>query len=154
VPFVEKDVAEDYTAAMEMIRRSGQQGVPVVATETEVVVGFDQARLARIAEQVSAPKRPALGLLGADAESYLARHPEAAAALPPETKGVFVGAVRPDTVADRAGIQPGDVVVALAGKRVKGMAGMDQLIGTLAAGDAVSVRFLRGDGDQTATLQF
>jgi len=33
VPFEEKDVAADYEAAMEMIRRSGQQGVPVIATE-------------------------------------------------------------------------------------------------------------------------
>lgn len=139
---------------MEMIRRSGQQGVPVVATDSEVILGFDQVALARLAERLSGPKRPALGLLGADAESYLARHPEAAATLPPDTKGVFVGAVRPDTVADRAGIRPGDVVVALAGKRVRGMATMDQLIGTLAAGDAVSVRFLRGGEDQTATLQF
>jgi len=48
---------------MEMIRRSGQQGVPVITADDEVIVGFDQVRLAKIAERHSGPKRPALGLL-------------------------------------------------------------------------------------------
>ena len=47
VPFVEKNVASDYNAAVEMVKRSGQQGVPVIATEDEVILGFDQSRLAR-----------------------------------------------------------------------------------------------------------
>jgi hypothetical protein len=68
---------------MEMIRRSGQQGVPVVATEDEVILGFDQVRLKRLADKLAAPKRPPLGVLAADAEEYLSRHPEKAAARTP-----------------------------------------------------------------------
>ncbi len=151
---MEKDVASDYTAAMEMIRRSGQQGVPVVATEDEVILGFDQARLARLADKYAAPKRPPLGILAADAEEYLARHPEQAASVPAGTKGVYVGKIRPDTVGERAGLKPGDIVTGLAGKRVRSMAQLDQLVDTLKAGDAVTVRFLRGGEEQTATLQF
>src|SRR4051794_10920193 len=71
VPYVVKDVASDYAAAMEMIQLTGQQGVPVVAAGNEVVVGFDQVRLARIADKFSGPKRPALGVLGANASEYL-----------------------------------------------------------------------------------
>ncbi|MDP9365008.1 MAG: PDZ domain-containing protein [Chloroflexota bacterium] len=154
MPYETKDVGADYPAAMEMIRRSGQQGVPVIATEDEVILGFDQVRLAKLAEKYAGPKRPPLGVLAADAEEYLARHPEKAEAIPPGTKGVFVGKIRPETVAERAGLLPGDVIVGLAGKRVRSMGQLDQLVGTLKAGDAVPVRYLREGSESTATLQF
>jgi len=141
-------------AAMEMIRRSGQQGVPVIATEDEVILGFDQARLAGIAEKFAKPKRPPLGILAADAEEYLARHPEKAAGLPAGTKGVYVGKIRPGTVADRAGLQPGDVITSVAGKRTPTMAKLDALVDTLQAGDTVTVRYLRGGDEAEAKLQF
>lgn len=153
MPYVEKDVANDYTAAMEMIRRSGQQGVPVIATDDEVILGFDQVRLARLAEKLAGPKRPPLGLLAADAEQYLARHPDAAQGAAVST-GVYVGEVRPGTVAERAGFQRGDIITSLAGKRIKTMAAMDQMVGTLKAGDAVAARYWRGGEERTTTLQF
>jgi S1-C subfamily serine protease len=154
VPYVEKDVSRDYNAAMEMIRRSGQQGVPVITTDDEVIVGFDQVRLARIADRFAGPKRPPLGLLAANTESYFARHPEAATKVPAGTKGVYVGEVRPDSVAERAGMRPGDVVTGLAGKRVRDMAILDQMVGTLNAGDSVEIRYVRDGTEQTANLQF
>jgi S1-C subfamily serine protease len=141
-------------AAMEMIRRSGQQGVPVVATEDEVILGFDQARLAKLAEKYAKPKRPPLGILAADASEYLARHPEKAANLPEGTKGVYVGKIRPTTVAEAAGLQPGDVVTSVAGKRTPTMSKLDALIDTLQPGDSVTVRFLRDGSEAESKLQF
>ncbi len=137
-----------------MIRRSGQQGVPVVATDDEVILGFDQARLARLAEKYGAPRRQPLGVLAANAEEYLARHPEKADSIPPGTKGVFVGKIRPDTAAERAGLKDGDVIVAFAGKRLRTMAQLDQFVATLKAGDQATVRFLRNGEEETATMQF
>jgi glutaredoxin 3 len=154
VPFQDKDVASDYDAAMEMIRRTGQQGVPVIATDDEVIVGFDQVRLARLADKFAGPKRPPLGLLAADAEQYLQRHPEAADSIPAGTKGVYVGEVRPNSVAERSGIMRGDVVQSIAGKRVRNMASLDQLIATLNAGDSVPVRYLRNGEDRETRFQF
>jgi S1-C subfamily serine protease len=154
VPYETKDVSRDYEAAMEMIRRSGQQGVPVIATEDEIIVGFDQVRLARLADKYAGPKRPPLGLLAADAEDYLRRHPDAAAGVPAGTKGVYVGQIRPDTVAERAGLRRGDIIVGFAGKRVRTMAMLDQLVSTLKAGDTATVRYLREGEERTATLQF
>lgn len=139
---------------MEMIRRSGQQGVPVITADDEVIVGFDQVRLAKIAERHAGPKRPALGLLAADAEQYFSRHPEAASAFPPGTKGVYVGEIRPGSVAERSGVQRGDVIAAVAGKRVRSMRDLDTLVDTLKAGESVPVRYLRGSDEQTTTFQF
>src|SRR4051812_29288168 len=76
VPFVDKDVSADMDAAREMIQMSGQQGVPVISTDSEVIVGFDQIRLSRIADRFSGPKRPPFGVLGANAEDFFARHNE------------------------------------------------------------------------------
>ncbi|HAF71568.1 MAG: Glutaredoxin-like protein, YruB-family [Acetothermia bacterium 64_32] len=45
IPYREVDVAADAQAAMEMIRKSGQQGVPVVEIDGEIVVGFDRGRI-------------------------------------------------------------------------------------------------------------
>ncbi len=139
---------------MEMIQRSGQQGVPVVATEDEVILGFDQIRLDRLADKYAAPKRPPLGVLGADAESYLAHHPDLKMTVPEGTKGIYVGKIRPETVAERAGLKAGDVIVGVAGKKVRTMAQLDQSIDTLKAGDQVSLRLLRENEELTVTLQF
>lgn len=45
VAFDEKDVSKDQSAAMEMINKSGQRGVPVIDINGEIVVGFDQESL-------------------------------------------------------------------------------------------------------------
>ena len=154
MPFVVKQVDQDYDAAIEMIRLTGQQGVPVVAADGEFILGFDQARLQRLAEKYGAAKRPPLGVLGANAEEYLKNHPEAAEKLPAGIKGIYVGKIRPDTVAERAGLKPGDVIVGLAGKRARSMGELDRMIDTLKAGDKVTVRFVRDGQEQTASLQF
>jgi S1-C subfamily serine protease len=139
---------------MEMIRLSGQQGVPVTVADGEVILGFDHSRFAQIAQKYGGPKRPPLGILAANAEDYLAKHPEKAEQLPSGTKGVYVGKIRPGTVADGAGLRPGDVITGVAGKRTPSMSHLDALIDTLKAGEGVTVRFLRGGDEQTARLQF
>lgn len=39
------DVSKDRDKAMEMIRKSGQQGVPVLDIDGDIVVGFNQAKI-------------------------------------------------------------------------------------------------------------
>ena len=147
-------MARDYDAAMEMVKLSKQQGVPVTVADGEVVLGFDQAAFRRIAQKYGAAKRPPLGILAADADEYLSRHPEKAEALPEGLKGVYVGKVRPGTVAEKAGIEPGDVISGVAGKRTPSMSKLDVLIETLKSGDSVSVHFWRGKEEHIARLEF
>ncbi len=45
IPFEDIDVGSDYNGAMEMIRISGQRGVPVADIDGNIVIGFDQPRL-------------------------------------------------------------------------------------------------------------
>ena len=139
---------------MEMVRRSGQQGVPVIASEDDVIVGFDQVRLSQMIARVNRPKRAPLGVLGANARDYLARHPAAAGTRPVETEGVFVGDVRAGSVAQRAGVRRGDIIVGFANKRVRDMASLDRLVALLGAGSRASIRLLREDGEEIVEAQF
>lgn len=45
VPYEDKDVSRDVEAAREMVRISGQMGVPVLVIDGNVVVGFDKPRI-------------------------------------------------------------------------------------------------------------
>ncbi len=47
VPFRDVDVSRDKAAARDMVRRSGQQGVPVVDIGGKIVVGFDRPKIDR-----------------------------------------------------------------------------------------------------------
>jgi len=154
VAFVEKDVSTDMEAAREMMQMSGQQGVPVISTDSEVIVGFDQIRLSRIADRFSGPKRPPFGVLGANAEDFFARHKELIPVGETTVHGVYVGKIKPGSVAERSGMRQGDVIQALANKRVRGMSGLDQLIESVRTGDQVSVRVMRNGEDVNLTLDF
>lgn len=45
IPFEDIDVSRNRAAAIEMIRKSGQQGVPVLDINGEIIVGFDRPRI-------------------------------------------------------------------------------------------------------------
>ncbi len=139
---------------MEMIRVSGQQGVPVTISNGDVILGFDQQKFAKLAEKFAGPKRPPLGILAADAEEYLSRHPEKAETVPAGTKGIYVGKIRPKTVAARAELKPGDVITSFAGKRVRNMAALDQMVETLKPGDKATAKYIRDGDNQSVVLQF
>ncbi|MCM8786696.1 MAG: glutaredoxin family protein [Candidatus Omnitrophica bacterium] len=48
IDFEEFDVTSDPQIAEEVIRISGQMGVPVLDIDGEIVVGFDRERIARL----------------------------------------------------------------------------------------------------------
>ena len=45
VQYEEKNVMTDIPAQEEMIRKSGQLGVPVIDIDGKIIVGFDKAKL-------------------------------------------------------------------------------------------------------------
>lgn len=139
---------EDRAAAVEMIRRSGQTGVPVTVIGDEVVVGFDRARLERIvsalrARPASQPGRKSLGAKVADASRY---------AMPGGTavEGAYIGGINPGSPADAAGLRVGDVIVAVGGRNVRSA---DDLAGALAAAgtNEVKLTVARGKSQREVT---
>jgi glutaredoxin len=43
--YTEKNVATDMAAREEMVKKSGQLGVPVIDIDGQILVGFDQERM-------------------------------------------------------------------------------------------------------------
>lgn len=48
IPYEDIDVSRDRNAAMEMVQKSGQRGVPVLDINGSIVVGFDQDAIERL----------------------------------------------------------------------------------------------------------
>ncbi|MCX8059022.1 MAG: glutathione S-transferase N-terminal domain-containing protein [Spirochaetes bacterium] len=48
IDFEDVDVSKDYSRALEMVKKSGQTGVPVIDFNGEIIIGFDRARLERL----------------------------------------------------------------------------------------------------------
>jgi len=48
IKFEDVDVAADRKKAEEMVKKSGQMGVPVVEVDGEIVIGFDEERLKKL----------------------------------------------------------------------------------------------------------
>jgi len=47
IPFTEHNVAADQRKAEEMVRKSGQMGVPVIDIHGKIIVGFNQPEIER-----------------------------------------------------------------------------------------------------------
>lgn len=45
IPFQEINVEKDEKAAEEMIRKSGQTGVPVIEIDGKIIIGFDEKKI-------------------------------------------------------------------------------------------------------------
>ncbi len=48
IEFEEVDVSEDKVAQEEMIKKSGQMGVPVVEIDGEIIVGFNKNKISEL----------------------------------------------------------------------------------------------------------
>jgi glutaredoxin 3 len=111
VPFTEHDVSRDQRAAAEMMRLSGQQGVPVTSIDGQVVVGFNRPAIDQLLARQAVPP-PRLGVAIAEAGRIAAKK---GVSLP---AGAYVGRVNGGSPAERVGLRAGDVIVELAAQVV------------------------------------
>ncbi len=68
-------------------------------------------------------------------------------------RGAVVSKVEGNSAADLAGIEPGDIIVSLNGKKVKGSHQIRNIIGLLQIGDEVQVGLIRAGNKQSITAQ-
>jgi len=124
VKFTEYDVSRDQTAAQEMVRVSGQRGVPVTLIGGQTIVGFDRLALE---QALTSQARPGFGAAVADAAV---------------SSGAYVGRVRPGSPAASASLQAGDVIVEFNKQPLKNAADLEQAVAS--SGGYFSLVFLRG----------
>lgn len=137
VPYVEKDVSIDRAAAYEMMRLTGQQGVPVITIGKDTIVGFDRRRIDS-ALAGAATAKPSLGLSVADASRIALEH----GVVP--IFGAYVGRVAPGGAGQRAGIQPRDIITELNMRPIRNAADIEKAMESVAPGGRVSLVWVRG----------
>ena len=147
VPFTEYDVSRDPQAAADMVRRSGQQGVPVILIDGQVVVGFRRPLIDQLLAQ-RATRPPRLGAVIADASRIAAKK---GVQLP---DGAYLGRVDPGSVAALAGLRPGDVIVQLAGQTVRTDQDVDRIMANVCPGQMVDLLVWRNGQTIRTTVRF
>ena len=120
---------------MEMVRRTRQMGVPVIADAEEAIVGFDLPRLQRMAARhVSGG---GLGVRVKDAD---------------DGSGAYVGSVRQGSTAERGGVQVADVVEELSGVAVRNAEDLERIATQRRPGQPTSMVVRRAGERHTLIL--
>ena len=143
IDFEERDVSRNPSAAQELVRSTGQMGVPVTVIDGQTIVGFDRPRLEQLLSQKQAGKRPSFGASIADASKVTAK--QGAGIM----LGAYIGGVRPGSVAERAGLAPGDIITELNMKRIANASDLEHALASLDRGSRFSLVFLRGNRTTT-----
>jgi S1-C subfamily serine protease len=138
VRYQEVDVSRDVAAVAEMVRKSGQRGVPVITIDDHVVVGFDPQRIQALVGKASRT-RPALGLSIADASRMAMK----AGSVP--VFGALVGRVAPGSPAERAGLMAGDIVTEANLRPINNASDLEKVLETITAGSRLALVATRGD---------
>lgn len=140
--FTEYDVSRDERAAEEMIRVSGQMGVPVTVVDGQVVVGFDRGRL----QALLAGGKIHLGLKVADADRIALKQ----GAVP--VFGAVIGEVAPGSLGEKAGLKPGDIITEISDRRISNAADVEKVLGELKSGNIVTILLLRGNDTRKSEI--
>jgi S1-C subfamily serine protease len=113
----------------------------------------DEALKARIAALQRGEKveRPRLGI--GIAPSWIANRMRRAVGLA-EREGVLVREVEEDSAAARAGIAEGDLIVEIGGKAISQPDDVFDALGTVGAGQSLSLRIVRGAEERTVEVNF
>jgi serine protease Do len=147
VPFIQTDVAVN----------PGNSGGPLLNTRGEAVginsqilspvgsyVGISFAlpidEAMRVADQLKATGRVVRGYLGIQPIDVPRELAEEYGLAKGKAKGAFVRQVVSGTPADKAGIQPGDVVISVNGKPVDGAVDLRRTLGSLKPGTAITLQ--------------
>lgn len=147
VPFTEHDVSRDPRAAAEMVRLSGQQGVPVTSIDGQAVVGFNRPAIDQLlARQSVSP--PRLGVAIAEASRIATKQ---GLSLPP---GAYIGRVNGGSLAERAGLRAGDVIVELAAQAVRGDGDVHRILASVRPGQTIDLVLWRNGQRIKTSLRF
>lgn len=68
------------------------------------------------------------------------------------TQGAVISKVAENSAADKAGMEPGDIIVSLNNKKVKGSHQIRNIIGLLQIGDEVNIDLMRGNEKKTVKV--
>jgi len=139
IDFKEHDVSLDRLAAQELVNKTGQMGVPVTIVNGQTIIGFDRARLEQALNLMQQNQRPSFGASIADASKITAQQDSGI------VFGAYIGNVKPNSVAKRIGLVPGDIITEINMQRITSANDLESALSKLNKGGRISIVFQRGD---------
>ncbi|MFC1971496.1 glutaredoxin domain-containing protein [Chloroflexota bacterium] len=143
IGFQERDVSRNQVYAQELMKNTGQMGVPVTIINQQTVVGFDRARLEQLITQIQAAQCPSFGASIADASKITAKQGSGI------TLGAYIGRVRPGSVANRLGLASGDIIIELNMRNIANASDLERALSSFGSGNRIALVFLRGNKKMT-----
>lgn len=134
VTYKEYDVSLDQNAARQLVKSTGQMGVPVTVIDGQTIIGYDRVQLERV---LSREQRPSLGAAVADASKITAKLGMGI------TLGAYVGKVKPRSLAERLGLAAGDIITEVNMKRIANADDIENALSRLSRGSRISLVFIR-----------
>jgi glutaredoxin len=143
--YQDHDVNTDPAAAQEVVKLTGQNGIPVTVIDGQTVVGFDQPRLEWLIAQAPSGAPPKFGAAVADLS-------KSGRSDLPIIFGAYVGRVKPGSLAEKAGLAAGDIIIQLNNQGIFRAAHMESLMAKIKPGDELNIVFIRGGTVITAEV--
>ena len=137
IGFQERDVSINQSYAQELVKSTGQMGVPVTVINGQTVIGFDRGRLEQLLTKTQTSQRPSFGAFIADASKITAKQGSGI------ILGAYVGRVRPSSVAERTGLISGDIITDLNLRHIANASDLKHALSNLKDGSHFSLSFLR-----------
>jgi len=143
IGFQKRDVSQNEAYAQELIRSTGQMGVPVTVIDGQTIIGFDRGRLERILAQRQTKQRPSFGASISDASKITAKQSTGI------ILGAYIGGVRPDSAAGKIGLVSGDIVTEFNSISITNATDLEHALSTMNSGSRFSLSFLRDNKPMT-----
>ena len=121
IPYQDHDFNTDSLAAQEAMRLTGQNGVPVNVIDGKTVVGFDQPRLEQLIAQAQVGTSPKFGAAVADVGKATRKGV-------PIIFGAYVGRIKLGSIAEKAGLAVGDVIIQLNNQAISNAADLEHFM--------------------------
>ncbi|HEX7476111.1 MAG TPA: PDZ domain-containing protein [Dehalococcoidales bacterium] len=119
--------------------------MPVTVIDGQIVVGFDQPRLEWLIAQAPTDTPPKLGAGVADVGNSGRKDL-------PINFGAYVGRIKPGSIAEKAGLAIGDIIIQLNNHGVSRAAHIELLIAKIKQGDKLNIVFIRGNTVTTTEI--
>jgi glutaredoxin 3 len=145
IPYQDHDVNADPSAAQEAVRLTGQNAVPVIVIDGQIVVGFNEPRIEQLISQAEASIRPKFGAAVADVG-------KAGRKDVPIVFGAYVGRITTGSIAEKIELIVGDVIIQLNNKPISDAADLGRFWLGIKKGDKLSIVFIRGTSVKTAEV--
>ena len=141
IKFTEYDVSVNRAAAEEMVKLTGQTGVPVIVVDGQAVIGFNRTQLEQllVKSKASSTKKLSFGLSVANARDVVHKFDIE------QMSGAFIGKVAPKSLGEKLGLRNGDIITEVNSRTVNNVDDLENVLRSMDKGSRVVIGYIRNN---------